>query len=271
MTKSSNLVPKRYQPRKWPVGKKPATNIGDDFGAPRHGHGELRLDIASGIDDLLAYLRDRLPGVDVVEHSFTRGQMTGRSMRDIHPICFAFGEQTMMQIRSLDQGALNSAQAVFYRAKDRMAGFGTAEDVATNEALREAVWHYVMNTEKLKSPAPMPKPRPQPEPLDPEAVSRRDAFLQAAAYHDAIVESWTKESKRAEAAYNESQDPKDLCDWEAASVNSANHYDFANDMRRMAEGVKPRNAPMEFAEQTQMGTWSGRLKNLQVASPAAPW
>lgn len=273
MTKSSNLVPKRYQPRKWPVGKKPVQKIGADFGAPHDDNHEIRMTFVSDIDELLIALRESLPPIISFPEEpfiFTKGQRVGRSYRDkgVGPILFAFGDHhTILPIRVLDQGALNSAQAVFYRAKDRMAGVGTAEDVATNEALREAVTHYVVNTEKLKTPVP----KPQPEPLDPEAVARRDAFLQAAAYHDAIVDSWTKESKRAEAAYNESQDPKDLSDWEAASVNSANHFDYANDMRRMAEGVKPRNATMEFAEQTQMGTWSGRLKNLQAVSPAAKW
>lgn len=275
MTKSSNLVPKRYQPRKWPVGKKPVQKIGEDFGAPRHGQGEIRMNIVSDIDELLIALRESLPPIISFPEEpfiFTKGQRVGRSYRDkgVGPILFAFGDHhTILPIRLLDQRALDSAQAVFYSAKDRMAGLGTTEDVATNEALREAVAHYVVNTEKLKTPVPAPKPKV--EPLDPEAVARRDAFLQAAAYHDAIVDSWTKESNRAEAEYKANGGEKDLNDWQAASANAANHFDFANDMRRMAEGVKPRNAPMEFAEQTQMGTWSGRLKNLQAVSPAAPW
>lgn len=265
MTKSSNLVPKRYQPRKWPVGKKPRPKVGAEFGAPHDDVDEIQMKFVSDIDEILIALRESLPPIisfPELPFTFTKGQRVVRAYRDrgIGPILFAFGDHhTILPSRMLDKGALDSAQAVFYRAKDRMAGLGTEEDVATNEALREAVTHYVVNTEKLKAPVP------KPQPLDPEAVARRDAFLQAAAYHDAIVDSWTKESNRAEAAYKESNDPKDLKDWESASVTSANHYDFANDMRRMAVGVKPRNATMEFAEQTQMGTWSGRLKDLMAA------
>lgn len=275
MSKSSNIVPKRYQPRKWPVAKKRAQKIGADFGAPHDDNHEIRMNFVSDIDELLIALRESLPPIISFPEepfTFTKGQRVGRSYRDkgVGPICFAFGDHhAIMPISVLDQSALGRAQGVFYREKDRMAGLGMAEDVATNEALREAVTHYVVSTEKLKAPAPAPKPKP--EPLDPEAVARRDAFLQAAAYHDAIVESWTKESNRAEAEYKANGEEKDLNDWQAASANAANHFDYANDMRRMAEGVKPRNATMEFAEQTQMGTWSGRLKNLQAVSPGTPW
>lgn len=273
MKKSSNIVPKRYQPRKWPVGKKPRPKIGGDFGAPRDDDHDILLNPVSDIDELLIALRESLPPiVSFHDHPFTfsKGQRVGRSLREggIGPIIFAFGDHhPIIPMQALDQDALNGAQAAFYRAKDRNAGLGMAEDVATNEALKEAVTHYVIKTEKRS----IPVSKPQPEPVDPEAVARRDAFLQAAAYHDAIVDTWNQESNRAEAAYKANGEEKDLSDWQAASANAANHYDFANDMRRMAEGVKPRNATMEFAEQTQMGTWSGRLKNLQIASPAAPW
>ena len=274
MSKSSNTVPKRYHPRKWPVGKKPVQKVGSDFGAPRHDADEIQIKFVSDIDELLIALRESLPPImSFHEHPFglTKGQRVGRSYRErgIGPICFAFGDRhTILPIRAIDESALRRAQAAFYREKDRMAGLGMPEDVGTNEALREAVTHYVLRTEQLE--VTLHSPKSKSEPLDPQAVARRDAFLQAAAYHDAIVDSWTKESARSEAEYKASGEEKDLNDWQAASANAANHFDFANDMRRMAEGVKPRNATMEFAEQTQMGTWSGRLKNLQVACPAAP-
>lgn len=218
MSKSSTLVPKRYQPRKWPVGKKPIKNNVTDFGVTLDD-GILR-NPSADLHQLLIDFRESLkPMISFHEHplTITRGE---RGMHSRH-----------------DVGA----------GKIFIVGSDLHHDFPYHGRLRGG--------SDLK-----------PRAVDNEAIARRDGFLQAAAYHDAIFDSWTKESIRAETEYKTNGEEKDLCDWQAASANAANHYDFANDMRRMAEGIKPRNAPMEFAEQTQMGTWSGRLKNLNAAT-----
>lgn len=256
MNKSSSLNPKRFRPRRWPEVKKAPSKIGAEFGGPERT-GEILMNPVVDIDELVSALRESLPdasaAVRLMGGQYLRGYHLGVMpicLGDLHPVASS---------DSLDQAVLSRSQAVFYAEKDRGAGRGYAEDVATNQAIRAAVLHYVTVTAK---PQPL---KPKPLELDPEAVARRDAFLQAAAYHDAIVASWKEASDQAQADYKASGEDKDLSAWEAASANAANHFDFANDMRRMAEGVKPRNAPMEFAEETQMGTWSGRLKNLKAA------
>lgn len=65
-------------------------------------------------------------------------------------------------------------------------------------------------------------------------------LMQAAAYHDANVKSFERSL--------EDLDPKDLDARAQASISAANHFDFANDMRRMAGGVPPLNCPQWFVD-----------------------
>lgn len=65
-------------------------------------------------------------------------------------------------------------------------------------------------------------------------------LLQAAAYHSANVKSFELSL--------EDLDPKDLDARAQASASAANHFDFANDMRRMAGGERPLNCPQWFAD-----------------------
>ncbi|NMX60233.1 hypothetical protein [Pseudomonas sp. WS 5079] len=73
-------------------------------------------------------------------------------------------------------------------------------------------------------------------------------LLQAAAYHDAIVKSWEAERDAAQEAINEyGLSQPGQREWDRlnlASASAANHFDFANDMRRMAAGEKPLNCPL---------------------------
>ena len=71
-------------------------------------------------------------------------------------------------------------------------------------------------------------------------VPERHGLVAAAAYHDAVAESW-----KVDLAERESDETEARLHAESKVVE---HLDCANDMRRMAQGERPLNCPTWFAE-----------------------